>query len=203
MHTRIRLIVVILLLASLVGQILAQEDTFTGDIDNDRDTDEHVIRLEEGDGVIITAIAPSGSDLDTVLTLVNGDGDEVAMNDDFEFPDSTNSRIAYVAEDDGKYVIVIGNYPGSDGDYEITVEYVSAEEAEDMMDDSDDSGGTSSLDLEDIIGESDLEFDGSLDDGDEDEYTIDLEEGQGVVIIAEASSGSEIDTYLSLLNEDG
>lgn len=187
-----------LFLFILAGQVMAQsDDTFTGDIENDRDEDEYTIELDEGDGVIITALAADGSDLDTVLTLENEDGDTVAENDDYEFPESTNSRIAYVAEDDGDYTIIIGNYPGSEGDYELTVEYVSAEEAEDLMNSGD------SIDIDELIGEPDLEFDGFMsDDVNDDLYEIELEEGQGVVINAVADD-SDLDTYLVLLNEDG
>ena len=197
MQIRIRVFSISLLSILFIGQVIAQSDeVFTGNIENNRDEDEYVIELDEGEGVIITAVASNGSQLDTYLSLENEDGDEVASNDDFEFPDSTNSRIGYVAEDDGDYTIIVSNYPGSDGDYELTIEYVSAEEAAEFSEDTD-------SDIEDLIGEPDLEFEGFVSDDSDDEYDIELNEGDAVVIIARAADDSELDTYLSLLNEDG
>ena len=196
MHTKSRFLMLIAIFIFLMaGQIMAQSDeTYTGNIENDRDEDEYIIALDEGDSVIITAIAPSGSDLDTYLTLLNEDGDEVAVNDDYEFPESTNSRIAYTAEEDGDYTIVVSNYPGSEGDYELTVEYVSAEDVSALQEGN----------VDDLLGDPDEEFTGFMsDDVPDDEYTIELEEGDSVVIIAEATENSDLDTFLVLLNEDG
>lgn len=187
---------IILLLSLFIGQTVAQSDeVFTGDIENDKDKDEYVIELDEGDGVIITAVAVD-SDLDTYLSLENEDGDEVAVNDDAISGETLNSQIGYVAEDDGDYTIIVSNYPGSEGDYELTIEYVSADEADALNIDGE-------IDISELIGDPDLEFDGFVSDDNDDEYEIELDEGDGVVIIAEASSGSDLDTYLTLLDEDG
>ncbi|GAB5494779.1 MAG: hypothetical protein Phog2KO_49940 [Phototrophicaceae bacterium] len=196
MHSKNRFFLLItILLLLMAGQIMAQSDeTYTGDIENDRDEDDYTIELDEGDSVIITAIAPDGSDLDTYLTLLNEDGDEVAINDDYEFPDSTNSQIAFTAEDDGEYTIVVSNYPSTDGDYELTIEYVSSDDVADV-------NGEDTED--DEANQDDLEFDGFVDDDNSDDYEIELEEGQGVVITVVASEDSELDTILVLLNEDG
>lgn len=195
MHTKNRFLLLISIVVFLLaGQIMAQSDErYTGDIENDRDEDEYTIELDEGDSVLITAIAPDGSELDTFLTLLDEDGDEVASNDDYEFPDSTNSQIAFTAEDDGEYTVVVGNYPGTEGDYELTIEYVSAEDVAESDESSDESE----------LGEADLEFDGFMsDDVSDDEYEIELEEGQAIIIMAEADD-SDLDTFIALLNEDG
>lgn len=196
MHNKNRFLMLIAILVFLMaGQIMAQSDeTYTGNIENDRDSEEYTITLEEGAGVIITAFAADGSELDTFLTLLDEDGDEVAVNDDYEFPTTTNSQITYTARNSGDYTIVVSNYPGSDGDYELTVEYVSAEDVVVLQ----------IGDIDDLLGDPDLEFDGFMsDDVDDDEYEIDLDEGDAVVIIAEATDGSDLDTFLVLLNEDG
>jgi len=177
---KLRLLSIVLILLLAFGQVVAQDgETFTGELEDDRDENEHEIELEEGDSVLITAVATSGSELDTILSLENEDGDEVAYNDDYEFPTSTNSQFAYTAEDDGEYTIIISAYSGSSGEYEITVEFIT-------------------------LGEPDLEFEGYMgDDVDDDEYEIDLDEGDGVIISLEAASGSDLDTVLALLDEDG
>ena len=125
MHTKNRFFLLISILVFLMaGQIMAQSDeTYTGDIENDRDEDDYTIELDEGDSVIITAIAPDGSDLDTYLTLLNEDGDEVATDDDSG--EGTNPALIRVQlPEDGEYSIVIEHY--SDGeeiedDFEVTL----------------------------------------------------------------------------------
>ena len=96
MHRKNRFLILIATLLFLtVGQIMAQSDeTYTGNVDNNN-SDRYVIALQAGDNVLITAIASNGSDLDTILTLLDEDGDAVAENDDYEYPDSTNSQPDY------------------------------------------------------------------------------------------------------------
>lgn len=177
MQHKLRFLSIILVFLLLITQVAAQE-TFTGELEDERDENEYEIELDEGDTVLITAIADDSGDLDTILTLENEDGDEVAQNDDYEYPDSTNSQLAYTAEDDGEYTIILSAYGGS-GEYEITVEFIT-------------------------IDEPDLEYDGFMsDDVDDDEYDIELDEGDGVIISLVAADGSDLDTVLALLDEDG
>jgi hypothetical protein len=180
------------LIFTITGKIWAQDDEeFSGEIEEEGQEDEYSIELEEGDGVIITAEASRGSDLDTILKLLNPDGDVVEMNDDYE-SDSYNSQIVHVAEDDGEYTIVVSGYQDSTGEYEVTVEYVSAEEAQEASGEVDTTPQR----------EPDFTFEGEVEDGEEDEYPIELEEGQGL-IAAVYGTDAEIDTMVSLRDPDG
>ena len=38
-----------------------------------------------------------------------------------------NSQISFVAVEAGEYTVVMTNYPGSSGDYELTISYVDGE----------------------------------------------------------------------------
>ncbi|MEO1644546.1 MAG: PPC domain-containing protein, partial [Chloroflexota bacterium] len=168
-HKTLRILIFALCLF-LVSIASAQEtETYTGEIIGDRDTDEIVITLEEGENVVITATGPF---IDTILTLKDPDGDTVAENDDYDFPNTTDSRIAYTAESSGDYTIIVDNFSGSPGEYEVTVEYVSLVRI-----------AVLNGELDDLIGDPDLTFEGELlDDDDTDEYTLELTPEQGVVI---------------------
>lgn len=191
------LTVLILLLLSMSSVAFAQRDEeYEGEIEDDGQEDEYTIELEEGQGVIITAEADD-SDLDTVLRLLNPDGDEVKENDDYEFPDSTNSRILYVAEEDGEYTIIVTHYPDTSGEYILTVEYVDAEEVEEIL------AETGELEVDTTPERNpDFVFEGEVEDGEEDEYTVELEEGQGVIAALYGTS-DDMDTVLTLVDPNG
>lgn len=178
----------------LTGIITAQEsETFTGEIVGDRDTDEMTITLNEGDNVIITATAAAGSNIDTVLYLEDPDGDEVAENDDYNYPTTTDSQIAYTAASSGEHTIIIDNFPGSPGEYVVTVEYVTPEQV-----------AAISGDFTSLIGEPDEVYTGELeDDDDTDQYSITLAAGEGVVIDLIAEDSYVMDPFLSLIDQTG
>ena len=169
---------------------------FTGYMGDDVSDDTYTVFLEEGQGVIITAEAAPGSDLDTYLFLDDPDGRQVAENDDDERGGTFNSQIIYVAEQTGEYTVVMSNYPGSRGDYELTIVITDG----DGLDTT--GGGTSGIG--DVTSILDAEYEGFMsDDVSDDTYTVFLEEGQGVIITAEAAPGSDLDTYIFLDSPSG
>lgn len=171
------------------------EEIYTGDILSDKDEDRYTISLGAGDGVVITAIAPSGSTLDTVLRLENSAGVVVAENDDYEYPTTTNSQMTFVSDQNAEYTVIVSNYPGTRGTYELTIEYVTANEANNVQ------NGT---DIGEVDLTPDLTYTGFMsDDVSDDLYPITLEAGQGVVISADATGDSRLDTYLVLNGPDG
>ncbi|MGB7338513.1 MAG: MXAN_6640 family putative metalloprotease [Phototrophicaceae bacterium] len=187
MHRKNRFLILIATLLFLtVGQIMAQSDeTYTGNVDNNN-SDRYVIALQAGDNVLITAIASNGSDLDTILTLLDEDGDAVAENDDYEYPDSTNSQIDFTADDAGDYTVIVSNYPDSSGAYELSITYTLAQ-------------GNSS----ENSSQDDFAVSGFADDDTVTPYDIELSAGQNVVITAAATDGSELDTILVLRDANG
>ncbi|MEQ8674124.1 MAG: pre-peptidase C-terminal domain-containing protein [Aggregatilineales bacterium] len=173
-------------------QAQGDDEFYTGDILSDKDEDRYDIALGAGDGVIITAIAPSGSNLDTTLSLENGAGNQIAENDDYEYPTTTNSQITFVAEQTDTYTVVVSNYPRTIGIYELTIQYVTAAQA----------NGNAEIPAVDL--EPDLIYSGFMnDDVPADLYTITLDAGQGVVISADATEGSTLDPYIFLDGPDG
>lgn len=197
MRQRIALFLLICLSLFIVtGQVFAQDDredeTHTGDITSDTDSDSYTITLDAGETVVITAIATEGSQLDTYLTLADADGNTVAENDDYEFPTSVNSQIIYEADATGDYNVIVSNYPGSSGEYELMIDYGG---------DNSDTVTTTTTQVD--LPDPDFTYNGYVDDDTDDTYTVTLEAGQGVIITAVASGEGTLDTYLSLLDPDG
>ena len=96
------LILIFLALSLITGQILAQDDSnedefYTGYMGDDVPDDRYTIYLEAGQSVIITAVAASGSNLDTLIGLENSSGVIIEQNDDFEPGVSFNSQIIFVS----------------------------------------------------------------------------------------------------------
>jgi hypothetical protein len=192
------LLLSLVLLLGITGQIWAQEDEeHSGEIEEEGQEDRYPLELEEGDAIIILAEASRRSDLDTILQLENPDGDIVAENDDYEFPDSTDSRIAYIAEEDGEYTVIVTHYRDTLGEYDLTIEFVDPEDVEEILEDSSDGEGSTTPDRE-----PDFEFEGNIDEGGEEDYSIDLEAGQGIIAAAYATDG-ELDPMLAVLDSDG
>jgi len=107
------------------------DEVYTGYVD-DATPQTYEITLEAGQGVVVKADA-TDVNLDTLVTLLDENGDEVALNDD-RSSDDLNSTLVYVAQTTGTYTIVMGNYRGTQGNYQLTVQYVSNDEALALLD---------------------------------------------------------------------
>ena len=77
---------------------------------------EYPITVEAGD---VVAIVLTSEDFDTVLTLLDPDGEEVAFNDDFG--GTLNSRIVYSAKVSGTYTVITKSFDGQGGSYDLEV----------------------------------------------------------------------------------
>jgi hypothetical protein len=89
---------------------LAQEtNTYNGELNSSQESRDYTVTLKEGNAILIRASAEENSDLDTVLSLYNPNGDLVAENDD-AYVGNTDSRISYVAEESGDFQITISRY---------------------------------------------------------------------------------------------
>ena len=166
------------LLSSVVA--LAQDDlTFDGELTNRASTQTFELRLEEGQAVTISTEADR---LDTVLTLYNEDGDEVAYNDDRPGGGLT-SQVFYVAEESGTYVIEVSGFNDATGEFSVIVTYGVdwglSEEAETLLE------TTSTLTARE----------------DEISYPVTLNQGD-ILVVTTLALGSDLDTTLALLDED-
>lgn len=103
------------------GLAAAQEDTYTGRLDNQHPSDTYTFEMEAGQAVLIEARATSG-DLDTYLRLNDPDGNLVAENDDRN-DDSLDSVLGFTAIVSGVYSVTVSPYEGegTSGKYELTI----------------------------------------------------------------------------------
>lgn len=76
--------------------------------------------LDLGAGQVVTLTTDSETGLDTVLTLLGPDGQEVAMNDDYRSEDLT-SRVIFAAPRAGRYTAVVTGYAQATGSFELDV----------------------------------------------------------------------------------
>ena len=131
---------------------------------------EYEIDVTEGEILTITARATDNS-LDTVLNLLDENGDSVAENDDHGSDDPNldryDSRIEnYEAESSGTYTINVRGFAGSGGDFELTiVRGEGGDSVEPIPEGSDIQTLTESIDAGDI-------FTTSIDANAGDVYTI-------------------------------
>ncbi|MDX1993297.1 MAG: PPC domain-containing protein [bacterium] len=102
------------------------EEAYSGFVD-DENRDEYPVTLEAGQAVVVRADA-TDVNLDTLLILLDESGEEVAINDDRE-SGNLNSTLVYIAPEAGTYTVVMTNYSGTSGNYELTIDFVTAEEA--------------------------------------------------------------------------
>lgn len=174
-------IALLLLLVVLVMTGVDGQEIVSGFLDDKRPEDRYPAMLDTGQWITISARALSG-DLDTVLELIAPDGKLVAENDDAD--DRTlDSVLSYQAMVGGKYVIVISNYTGSSGEYELEI--------------------LISQDGDPIISSfADVPFlTGFVSDEITAEFVVTLAPDEAV--IATAIGVSDLDTYLTLLDDSG
>lgn len=191
MKLTVRTLFLLLLVFGLVTAVFAQEEIEVGDtVEDEADGDvvEYEIELSEGDVIIIDL---QSDDFDTIVRVLDEDGDELDMDDDGG-DEGFNSLLEFEAEDDGTYTIVVDAFGGEpEGDYTLSVEGAEAEEEDD---DNDEPSGDVDLGYGDEI---DFDVDGE----DELEVTFEGEEGDAVTIIAR--SDADQDVTVALLDPDG
>jgi hypothetical protein len=152
---------------------------YQGAIGEDDTGVSYPIELAVGDAVLLQSQALSG-DLDTILTLLDPAGAQIAVNDDANYgAGNYNSALYHVAQVGGTYHVVVSNYGGT-GDYALTVIVQSPSiQANTVVsnDRIDDATNTVS-------------------------YTVDLLAGENLTAQTQSITGS-LDTILTLLDAQG
>lgn len=155
-----------------------------------RDTDRRVtFEAQEGDTVSISTFAVS-PELDTVLTLKDPNGREVATDDDGGGR-LGNSLIVYTIRETGEYTIIVGSYQGL-GVGDLMLFAAVDPQAVERFDFENPPG--------EIVGFG--RYTGTANDNRTTlDYSFQLEEGQRLVAIANTLSG-ELDPIISLYGSD-
>lgn len=149
----------------------------------------------EGEVITITASSEDGS-LDTTLTLLNPDGDEIAFNDDHGSSLDLNTFDSAVQDvelaSDGVYTIVVDTFSGS-GDGVIIVTLTN-----------EDAGGSSGSNNSGSSGQTTEPIIVTGEVPDDEFYTFEFDgtEGEVVTITARATDNS-LDPVMSLLDPSG
>jgi hypothetical protein len=172
-----------LLCLLLAATTAAQDDqTLEGELTDSEPVAVFEIELEEGE--IVTLATDTNDDLDTILTLFNPDGDEVAENDDAEGGNSTTSLIEYLAEESGTYTVEVTGFSDDTGSFTLTISFGA------------DLGLSDSAE---ILLEETITLDSETT---EEKFEVELTAEEIVVITTEALT-DELDTTLELLDEGG
>jgi hypothetical protein len=177
-----RLIVILVLLISLLATTVAAQDDLTFDGELTADEPAATFELELEAGQIVTLVTATDDDLDTVLTLLNPDGDVVAENDDAD--GETTSRIIYVVEETGTYTAEVTGYEGATGSFTLRVIY---------------GADVGLSDTAVTLLEEAVTLDSQTTNA---PFTLDLEAGQ-VVVITTVALTDDLDTTLELQDANG
>lgn len=104
-----------------MNQPTNQETVYEGFLDASTEKQDFQVTLNADDSILVTTEATDG-DLDTVLTLIDPDGDEVAKNDD-RSDESFDSALGYTAREGGTYTVRVTRYPDTDtsGHFTVTI----------------------------------------------------------------------------------
>ncbi len=116
----------LLMLCGFITVINAQtEDRRTGMIDNDTPFVEIGFEVARDGSLVILDLKAISGDLDTLLYLVDRDGNILAENDDRVAGQDTNSYIEFPQADAGRYLIIVTRYGvvngTSSGEYELII----------------------------------------------------------------------------------
>jgi hypothetical protein len=108
-----------LLFAAAVYAQDADTIVFEGELNDRNPSETYTVQLEAGQLVTLTTNAQG--QLDTLLTLFDPRGDQVAENDDYG--DGFNSQIVYAAAETGAYTVEVSRFGASgSGGFTLTVE---------------------------------------------------------------------------------
>lgn len=104
--------------STIEGELI---EAHTGYIDSENQTHSYPVQLDAGQTIYAVAETVSG-DLDTVLRLVNPQGNPVALNDD-RGDGSLNSAVAFTAPEAGTYTVSMERYRSGDssGEFQLNI----------------------------------------------------------------------------------
>lgn len=194
-----------------------------GTITNENNEALYTFMGAAGDEITIEMTAAES--LDTLLILLGPDNAEVAFNDDFDAEAGFDAAIVdFILPESGEYTIIATRYEGggaaSEGDYTLTLSATGVEPMPDTDTDTDtpdtpEDDTTTSPDDTDTADDAvpattegqvlnvDVPVAGTINDENlEDRFIFVGAEGDVVSISLQATAGN-LDTYLSLLDENG
>lgn len=181
------------------GEAIVYNETITGIIDNN--TSEIAYTFEGTAGDVITIdmhVANSFDTLDTFIILLGPDGQELASNDDVDLA-TTNSAITdFTLPSTGTYTVIATRFEGEDGlsagQFVLTVSDGSAVVTTPPTTD----GGTAA----NALAYGDVAT-GTINDSNLDDRYVFTGNADDIVTIRMEATDGDLDTYVSILNENG
>ncbi len=171
---------------------LEYQDTVSGTIDNQNFEEQYSFTGRAGDLITIDMSAGDGN-LDTSLTLIGPNGDELITNDDIDLENTDSAIVDFVLPETGTYTIVATRYAGasglSEGDYTLSLTSADVAIA---------GGGATGASInygDSVVGTISSD---NLDD----RYSFDGAAGDIITIEMDRTDG-DLDAYISLLDADG
>lgn len=158
-------------------------------VDLPGDQDWFRISLTAGSRYDFALNATTGSSLDTYMRLLDGNGTQLAVNDDAV---GLNSRISFTATSSGTYYVSAQGSAGTIGGYSLAV-------VQTVLADTIAGSSATTATLTTAAGQS-----SAIDTaGDQDWFRLTLTAGYRYDFAMDATAGSTLDTYLRLLNSSG
>lgn len=187
------------------GDSIAYNETVTGVIDSNTFEVAYTFEGESGDVVTIEmSVANSTDNLDTLIVLIDPNGQELASNDDVDLS-TTNSAITEITlPDNGIYTVIATRYQGTDGlssgEFILSISNDSAPPVVDggttTPPVSSGNAAASTLDYGDTVT-------GTINDDNLDDRYVFTGSANDVVTVRMEATDGNLDTYISILNTDG
>ncbi|MCC0179023.1 PPC domain-containing protein [Waterburya agarophytonicola K14] len=211
-------------IATNVSSTLEQTLTVSGSVDLLSDVDLYKFQLDRGQGITLdidTVNADNDrANFDSYLRVFDGNGNQLAFNDDFSLESedfSVDSYIGFIANETGEYYVGVSSIANTiynpvngdspdllrnsfiPGDYNLSfnlVEVIADEDVDNTISEAiainiDDSGSS--------LTDSAIEL-----ESDADIFKVELAQGEGIKLRVNAKAiDSELDSYLRVFDGDG
>lgn len=173
------------------GELVIGASPQLGALDEAGDSDWFGVELMEGRFYEIDLVSWDGA-MDPFLTVYGADGNLLAVNDDYDFPENKDSKIYFSPTESGTFYVASDAVYDSVGLYQISVAEIAA-----FPDDySSDSSTAGAITLgESIVAEH-------LVKGDADWFAVSLEAGQGYSVLVENPNSDGVAPVLEIYNEN-
>jgi hypothetical protein len=183
-----------------VGESIAYNETITGIIDNNTPELAYTFEGEAGDTVTIDMrVANSNNNLDTFVILVGPDGQELASNDDVDLATTNSAIIDFTLPADGTYTVIATRFEGPDGlssgEFALTV---SSDSVPPVVTTPPNGGNATAS----ILNFGDVAT-GTINDSNLDDRYVFTGNADDVVTVRMEATDGNLDTYISILDEDG
>lgn len=177
------------------GELIDEFETDIESLDG-KDEGAYEIDLEAGQTIIFQTEVFAG-DLDTVLFLLDSEGDVIGWNDD-RYTDELNSYLVFTAPETDTYEIVVIAWGDTSGDYQLYAQIFDTDFADNALP----TAGQTEKGREIPTTKPDDVVEGTI-EGEYNTavYTVELAAGEGLIVLGESQRGV-LDIIVRIYDED-